>query len=116
MRFINAIAQRLAEALELNQTEAWGPGDYRTPFVNTLNHRFAEYAECPYSDAEGPGYAFRRVLGEKVADVLAASDNKWVVEQVMDIEAPRAVTTVQRLVIDVMGLRDDQRQPAAPAS
>jgi hypothetical protein len=86
-------------------TELMGEGDYVSGFYETLNERFGEYAECPWDDGEGPGYAFRRTLGEKIADHMAVIDNRWVVEQVMDIEAPKAAETLMRLTTDVLGLR-----------
>ena len=104
-RFVNAVAQNLVRTMQANQEELYGPADYAGPFVKTLNERFAEYAECSYDEKEGPGYAFRRLLGEKVYEAMATTDNKWVIEHVMDIETPGAVKSMQRLVTDVMGLR-----------
>jgi hypothetical protein len=103
--FMNAMVRHLGTTLQSNMVQLFGEGDYLGPFIDTLNARFAEYAECPYSTEEGEGFAFRRLLGEKVAEHMAATDNRWVVEQVMDIEAPAAMKTLQRLVIDVLGLR-----------
>lgn len=102
--FINALAKHLSKTVETNQLDLMGPGDYITPYVETLNARFAEYAECSFSQEEGPGYEFRRFFAEQVARVMAVTDNKWVLEQVMDIEAPNAVTTLRRLARDVLAL------------
>jgi len=33
-----------------------------------------------------------------VADAMAGSDNKWVVEQMLDIEAPEMVRLMKRLI------------------
>jgi len=103
--FINAMVRNLGETLQANMVELRGEADYIKPFNETLNSRFAEYAECPYSTDEGEGFAFRRLLGEKVAEQMAATDNRWIVEQIMDVEAPPAMKNLQRLVIDVLGLR-----------
>jgi hypothetical protein len=103
--FINALAQHLGRTLQETMTEMMGEGDYMSAFYQTLNERFAEYAECPWDVQEGPGYAFRRTLGEKIADHMASVDNRWVVEQVMDIEAPKAAESLMRLTTDVLGLR-----------
>jgi hypothetical protein len=104
-RFVNAVAQNLVRTAQANQEELYGPGDYAGPFVTVLNERFAEYAECSYDEESGPGYAFRRLLGEKVYEAMATTDNKWVIEHVMEIETPDAVKNMRRLVTDVMGLR-----------
>jgi len=107
--FVTSAAKHLGQTLQTNQMDLHGPGDYLNPFIETLNQRFGEYAECSFDQKDGPGYAFKRVLGDKIAQVMAASDAKWVVEQVMDIEVPEAVKTTMRLVTDVLGLR--QRKP-----
>lgn len=112
-RFVNAVARNLLRTMQANQEELHGPGDYAGPFIETLNRRFAQYAECSYDEADGPGYAFRRLLGEKVYEAMATTDNKWVVEHVMEIEIPPALKNMQRLVTDVMGLR--QRKPGHSA-
>jgi hypothetical protein len=71
-----------------------------------LNARFEEYATFEYLGAE-PGYPCLRYFATKVSDVMAGSDNKWVVEQMMDIEAPAMVRLMKKLV--------DQTVDAAPS-
>jgi hypothetical protein len=102
---INAIAMHLAKTMEDNQQDLLGPGEYLADFIARLNDRLSNYAECGF-DAEGPGYDFKRYLGEKVAEVMAASDDKWVVEQVMDIEAPELAERVWPLVRDILGIKE----------
>ena len=107
--FVTSAAKHLGQTLQTNQMDLQGPGDYLNPFIDILNQRFAEYAECSFDMKEGPGYAFKRVLGDKIAQVMAESDAKWVVEHVMEIEVPEAIKTTMRLVTEVLGLR--QRTP-----
>lgn len=102
--FVNALARHLARNVQESQVELRGPGDYVKPFVDTLNARFADYAECEYGPS-GPGYAFVRVLGDRVAEIMNAADNKWVLEYVMEIEAPEAVKVVKKTVGEVMGVK-----------
>ena len=104
-KFVTALAKHLGQSMLENQLELLGPGDYLPAYIETLNNRFGEYAECTYTQEEGPGYAFRRLLGDYISRIMASSDNKWVVEQIMDIEAPKAVNTLRRLVTDVVGLK-----------
>jgi hypothetical protein len=105
-RFITALGKQLAQTMEANQAEVFGPGDHVTPFINTLNARFQDYAEFDYTSA-GPSYHFLRYLGEKVSQALAPGDNRWVVEHVMEIEAPEALKLVKRLVHEVLGVKVD---------
>jgi hypothetical protein len=102
--FLNALARRLAQDLAENQTDLFGEGEYISEFIETMNKRFTEYAECEFTE-EGPGYAFTRYLGQNIADIMKESDDKWVKEQVMDVEAPQIVEKIMRVAEDVLGLR-----------
>lgn len=94
---INAVAGHLAKTMENNQLDLLGPGEYRAPFIRTLNERFEDYSQFEYSGRE-PGYACLRYFGSAVSDAMASSDNKWVLEQVMEVEAPEMVRLVKKLV------------------
>jgi len=94
---INAVAAHLAATVENNQLDLLGPGDYRGPFIGLLNERFGEYAGFEYTGGE-PSYPCLRFFAAKVADAMADGDNKWVVEQMIDIEAPEMVRLMDKLV------------------
>ncbi len=98
---INAIAAHLAKTMENNQLDLLGPGDYRAPFIQILNERFEDYARFEYIDRD-PGYACLRYFGSKVSDAMASSDNKWVLEQMMESEAPEMVRCIKKLVDEVV--------------
>lgn len=98
---INAVAGHLARTMDNNQLDLLGPGDYRTPFIQTLNDRFEDYARFEYIDRD-PGYACLRYFGGKVSAAMAGSDNKWVLEQMMEIEAPEMVRFIRKLVEEVV--------------
>lgn len=110
-RFVNEMARNLVRTLQANQEDVYGEGDYGAPFIETLNERFATYAECNYDDIEGPGYAFKRVLGEKVFEAMATTDNKWVIEHVMEFEVPTMLKELRRMVTGVMGLPKTNKKP-----
>jgi len=94
---IGAVVRHLAATMENNQQDLFGPGEYRKPFIDLLNARFGEYAGFEYRDGE-PGYPCLRFFAGKVAEAMAPGDSKWVVEQMMDIEAPEMVRLVRKLV------------------
>ena len=93
---VGEVVRHLAATMENNQTDLFGPGEYRKPFIDLLNARFGEYAGFEYRDGE-PGYPCLRYFAGKVADAMAGGDNKWVLEQVMEIEAPEMVRLVRKL-------------------
>lgn len=103
-RFVTALAKELGKTLDSNLLDLFGKGDYINPFFNALNERFADYAEFPFEDNQ-PSYAARRYLGDKIAGHMTETDNKWVLEQIIDIEVPEALKIVQRMVTDVLGLK-----------
>ena len=107
--FINATGKYLTGSVADNQADLFGPGDYEQPFIALMNDRLANYAECGFKDDQ-PGYDFTRYLARNVADIMSATDEKWVVEQVMDIEAPTVVEKISRVVTDVLGLRQRKAQ------
>jgi hypothetical protein len=91
------VVRHLAATMENNQLDLFGPGEYRKPFIDALNARFGEYAELEYRDGE-PGYECLRFFASRVAEVMAEGDNRWVIEQMMDVEAPEMVRLVKKLV------------------
>lgn len=102
---INGIARDLAHTIEVNQQDLLGPGDYLNDFIAKLNDRLSNYAECGFDEEEGPAYDFKRYLAQSVAEIMSVSDDKWVLEQVMDIEAPELVERIRPVVSDVLGIK-----------
>jgi len=94
---IGEVVRHLATTMETNQLDLFGPGEYRKPFIDAMNARFGEYAELEYKDGE-PGYACLRYFASRVSDAMAEGDNRWVIEQVMDVEAPEMVRLAKKLV------------------
>jgi hypothetical protein len=103
---IGETARHLAATMENNQLDLLGPGDYRKAFIDLLNARFEDYAGFEYPGGE-PGFPCLRYFAVKVSDAMAGSGNKWVIEQIMDIEAPEMVRLIRKLV--------DQTLPAVPS-
>jgi len=91
------VVGHLAATMENNQLDLFGPGEYRKPFIDALNARFGEYAGFEYPGGE-PGYPCLSFFAATVSDAMAEGDNKWVVEQMMDIEAPEMVRLMSKLV------------------
>ena len=100
--------RHLAATMENNQLDLFGPGEYRKPFVDAMNARFAEYAEFEYRDG-APSYACLRYFASRVAELMAEGDNRWVIEQVMDVEAPEMVRLAQKLAEQTVEATDSNR-------
>jgi hypothetical protein len=98
--FITALAKHLADRVQENRTDIQGSGEYRQSLIELLNRRAADYAGFSFTDGE-PGYAFRRYFGENVRAVMGERDNKWITDQVMDIEVPEAMKPLRKAVNDL---------------
>lgn len=96
-KLIVALAMSLAKSIKDNRVDFDGEGDHSQVFVELLNERMSEYAEFAYTDGE-PGFQLRRRAGEHVQQKMGEKDNKWVLDQVMDIEIPDAMKTFKRVV------------------
>lgn len=94
---INVVASHLATTIANNQLDLLGPGEYKAEYIAALNNRCQEYAEFDYSET-GPSYACLRYFGKQVADVMDESGNKWVAEQVVEVEAPAMMSALKKLV------------------
>lgn len=98
-RFVQAAGQRLGEIAQDNIRAMVGADgfDYKANFIGLLNRRAAEYAtfECTL---EQPGFPVLRYLGLMVREHMLASDQHWVADQIMDIQAPEALGMLKKTV------------------
>jgi len=87
-RFTQALASHLIGTVVDNQIEELGPSDdYQRAFIEKLNHHLDGYAEFAVSNGD-PSYQMLRYFGILADQVMGGSDNKWVIEHVMEVEAP----------------------------
>ncbi|MCB1866141.1 MAG: hypothetical protein KDG50_12005 [Chromatiales bacterium] len=100
--FIEAFARRVAEHVEDNAIDLFGPGDYRSGFIATLNERAGEYADYGYDD-DGPAYSFLHLLGQKILGIMGSDQtNKWAIDQVMEIDAPAVDERLRKALTDLL--------------
>lgn len=94
-RFTIALAKHLAATLVTNQIEELGPDEhYQAIFLEKLNQRMDGYAEFALVDG-APSYPMLRYFGTLAEAVIGGQDNKWVIEQVMEVEAPPLIRQVR---------------------
>lgn len=87
-RFTQALASHLIGTVVDNQIEELGPSDdYQRAFIEKLNHHLDGYAEFAVSNGD-PSYQMLRYFGTLADQVMGGSDNKWIIEHVMEVEAP----------------------------
>lgn len=109
--FTTALAIRVGEILQGNEDDLLGVPvgtSNKSHFIALFNERSSDYAEFDYND-EGPDFAFLRYLGNRVMEVMPKKDHSWVIDQIMQIEAPEAVASIQK---GMQGLFDTGPRPA----
>jgi len=101
--FVTFLALRLADHMQDNAADLFGPADYRQPFIAMLNVRAEGYAGCRFSPEEGASYGFLHYFGSNVQRVMGEGhhSNKWVIDQAMDIDGPDAVDKAVKAVEDL---------------
>lgn len=87
-RFMQALARDCGRHDRENRTEiapGTAPGD---DFVGQANRRMDEYAATAFRD-RAPGYDMYRLLGARIQEFMGEDQtNRWVIDQVMDIDGP----------------------------
>lgn len=93
---INNLCQKVAQQMQDNLVDIAGPGNYIPPFVALLNERFSDYAGFEYHQ-QRPGYPALRYLGHNVLQLMGEDqENRWVIDQIIDIDAPELVDQVTK--------------------
>ena len=112
--FTTALAQRVAEILAENRSELLGGevSGHKGNFIGQLNLRAGEYAECEYG-SDGPSFSFLRYLAHCMLDIVDERDKKWVIDQMMEIEAPEAVAMVEKAMQDLLEVASVQNTMGA---
>lgn len=103
--FISALVNRVAEHQAENQSE-WLRGEirgYKDRFIDRLNQRAGEYADFNYTGVE-TSFSFVLYLGQCMRGVMDEKDKTWVVDQIMAIEVPEAVSMLEKAML---GLFDE---------
>jgi hypothetical protein len=112
-QFTVALVRHVARTLDENETDLLGappPGapahaDTFIDLVNEVSQHYAEFGADPRArDSDAgfePDFAFVRYLGSRLEPALPAKDRRWVLDQVMAVEAPEALAVIQRSMRDL---------------
>ncbi len=120
-RFTQALAAHLIDTMVENQVlELKGnASEYQKVFVEKLNHHLEGYSEFAVTEGE-PSYQMLRYFGTLCDEVMGGSDNKWVIEHVMEVEAPPFIKQVresmEKLLPQMMPGEEGEGDTAAESS
>ncbi len=101
---LQALCTKLADQVQDNLSDIAGPGNYRPPFIKLLNNRFADYSNFAFA-AQQPGYQCYRYLGSRVLEHMGDDQtNRWVIDQIMEIDAPDLTEQLNKSINRLFGL------------
>lgn len=82
--------------------------DYQGEFLDFLNRRTEDYETFDFPPDE-PNYAIKRYLANVMRERMEAHDQTWIIDQVIEFQAPEAIENVTKLINGFF-----PRQEAAP--
>lgn len=99
-RFIGSMAGRIITAMVDNLSEIHGNDEddldtYKKAYIAKLNQRLDNYAEFGFKDGQ-PSYQALRYFANAVDEAMGGEHNKWVVEQIIEVECPELVKTLTK--------------------
>ncbi|MEJ2403193.1 MAG: hypothetical protein P8171_02715 [Candidatus Thiodiazotropha sp.] len=96
---VTALVLKLADHYQDNATDLIGDAAHAQLFIDRYNRRSGEYAEFNFAD-DGPSYPFIRHLGYEIQQIMSneVHDNRWVIDQVMDVDGPEIYKQLARAV------------------
>ncbi len=98
VKIITALALKLADHYQDNAQDMIGPSRHADGFIALFNERSGEYAEFSFNE-EGPSYPFLRHLGHEIQQVMGQEhENRWVIDQVMDVDGPEIYKQLARAI------------------
>ncbi len=109
--FTTALANRAGEILADNQAEYLG-GElraYKADFIARLNDHADEYALFEYEKG-GDNFSFIRSLGIFLQDVVDERDRQWVIDQIVALQAPEAIRTLEKAMSDLLELEPPRQR------
>jgi hypothetical protein len=111
--FTAALVHHLARILQDSEDDLIGAaapgrpshGDSFIDLVNELAGHYAEFGADPTDKCApggfAPGFAFVRYLGTRLEPTLPPEDRRWILDQVMAVQAPEAVAMLQQSLRDL---------------
>ncbi|MBE0625597.1 MAG: hypothetical protein IH606_12375 [Burkholderiales bacterium] len=114
LTFTTALALKLADVVEENRDMLIAepePGRSRSHFIALANERGADYADFAYDEKEGPDFGFRRFFGSRLLEIVPEKDHSWVIDQIMEIEAPEAIKALESTLTGLFAPPGEERRP-----
>lgn len=109
--FVVKFATKLAKTYQENCEDLIARGvDYKKPFIDIINQRLNAYAECSWDDEkEMPGFQYKRDFGDFISSVMGEKDNKWITDQIIEIEVPDMMENLKKAKFEMVDGRSSAK-------
>jgi hypothetical protein len=97
------LAKQSADYFHENKQERIGSGEHWKDFIQIYNARSQDYANYEFTNGE-PNYHFLRYFAEKIQKAMTHADSKWIVQQIIEIQAPKAFKSIKKSVKDLVAV------------
>ena len=95
--FVIAMIKNLARTYQASMEDIAGVKDYKEEFFNQFNERLADYSELPFNEEEqNPSFQMYAYLGGKLSDVMGERHNRWIQDQVVEIDGKDLVKNLRK--------------------
>lgn len=113
-RFIGAMASRIVATMVDNLNDIYGSDsqsidEYKRAYINKLNERLDHYSEYKFQDGQ-PAYQALRYFARAVDSSMGGEDNKWVIEQIIEIECPELIKTLTKNMDELLAQTELNRE------
>lgn len=117
--FTATLVHHVANTLAENRVDLMGADEAaaraeRERLIDLFNQRAPEYADFAFNPS-APDFAFLRYFGSVVEPLMPEKDRRWVMDQIIAIEAPEAVSMLQRAMDGVFSTEPRRPRRASAA-
>lgn len=95
---INLVKQ-VADYYQENKSERITAGDHWQAFIEIYNSRSKDYSGYPFTTE--PSHLAYRYFGKKIQQAMTKVDAKWIIQQMVEIQAPKAFKAIEKSVKDL---------------
>ena len=107
-RFMHSFVEASCRHFQRNAEEILGTADYHGQFVELLAERNSEYNMYKAPNGQ-PGYGLFRSFGHHVQERMGNNQtNRWVIDQVIDIDAPEASSSLAKSINHLLETTDQR--------
>ncbi len=99
-QLISKLIKQTALYYQENKSERIGTGKHWQDFVKLYHNRVNDYSEFGFGSE--PDYKFYRYFAHMILQLTTAKDEKWIVQQMIEIQAPKAFKTVKKNLVNTL--------------